>query len=284
MTKAILIPNDKRNRTSGRTVFAVAIGLLASACTSTNPKVLEAEASVEQLRADPAIEANAPVALQRTEEALERLNAAAGNGAGQEEVDHLAYLVERRADATELRAETVSNWRAVDQLGERREQILLQAQTLKADVARREAASAIKEASDAKARAESLEQELEDLEARHTDRGLVVTLGDLLFDVDGTDLQPGGLAEVRRVADTLVDFPDRKVTIEGHTDNTGPETYNLKLSQDRAEAVKRALIDAGVPENQIASRGYGESYPVVTNDTQAGRQQNRRVELIIQDS
>lgn len=279
---------SKDRRTIGRVVRAASLlavtGMIATACASSNPDVEQARRSVEQLRADPAVGTNAPVALQRTEEALDRLTAAEESGAGDQEIDHLAYLVERRADATKLRATTVGHWQAVEELGERREAVLLEAERLEADLARQEAASAIREAQEARNRAASLEQELEDLETRQTDRGLVVTLGDLLFDVDGATLKPGGLAEVERIAATLADHPEKRIEIEGHTDSTGSENYNLRLSEERAAAVRKALIDAGVSGDQINARGYGESYPVATNDTQSGRQQNRRVELIIQES
>lgn len=260
------------------------VGLLLVGCAGTSPKVEQAQQTVERLRQDPAVGTNAPVALQRTEETLARLTTAADDGADPEEIDHLAYLVERRADATKLRATTVSHWQEVDQLSERREAILLQAESLEAQIARQNEQSALREAQDARQRAQSLQAELEELQAKQTDRGLVVTLGDLLFDVDGAELKPGGLAEVQRVAEALIDQPERQVMIEGHTDSTGPENYNLQLSEDRAAAVRQALVEAGVSAGQIMSRGYGESYPVATNDTQSGRQQNRRVELIIQDS
>ncbi|NJM91552.1 MAG: OmpA family protein [Rhodospirillaceae bacterium] len=261
-----------------------AISLITAGCASTSPKVEEARTSVEQLRADPAVGTNAPVALQRTEESLARLNDAADDGASQAELDHLAYLVERRADATKLRATTVGHWKAVEGLGERREAVLLQAERLEADVARQEAASAIRDAQAARQEAASLQEELDSLEARQTDRGLVVTLGDVLFDVNGASLKPGGTAEVERVARTLAERPDLQVSIEGHTDSTGSETYNLRLSEERAASVRQTLIDAGIPGDRISARGYGESYPVATNDTQSGRQENRRVELILQES
>lgn len=267
-----------------RTILAVAALGAMTACAGTSPEVVQAENSVERLRSDPDVGANAPVALQRTEEELTRLKDAADDGAGESEIEHLAYLVERRADATKLRATTVSNWKALEELGERREAILLQAESLEADRARQEAATAIRDAQDARSRAASLQQELDDLEAKRTDRGLVVTLGDLLFDVDGAALKPGGLAEVQRVADALIDNPGRRVEIEGHTDSTGAENYNLRLSEERAASVRQALVEAGVSSDQISARGYGESYPIATNDSQAGRQQNRRVELIIQES
>jgi outer membrane protein OmpA-like peptidoglycan-associated protein len=131
---------------------------------------------------------------------------------------------------------------------------------------------------------EELEDELAGLPARQTDRGLVVTLGEhILFDVDRADIKAGGAQDLARVADFLRNNPDRNLVIEGHTDSTASDAYNLALSQRRANAVEDFLISQGVDPLRISSRGYGEQLPVATNDSAAGRQQNRRVELVILD-
>lgn len=108
-----------------------------------------------------------------------------------------------------------------------------------------------------------------------------MTLGDILFDVDRASLTPGGDLQVTRVAEVLRSMPDRGVLIEGHTDSSGSEAYNDDLSQRRANAVEDLLIVQGVEPTRVVTRGYGERYPVATNDTAAGRQQNRRVEIVI---
>ena len=133
------------------------------------------------------------------------------------------------------------------------------------------------------ARAEQLAAELRDLKASPSDRGVVITLDDVLFDTGQAQLRSGGLRVVQRIAEFMVAYPTRSVAIEGFTDSVGAEEYNRELSQRRAEAVKLALVDAGIAADRIATRGYGEQYPVATNDTSAGRQQNRRVEVLISD-
>ena len=258
-------------------------GAFLVACAGPNKMVERAELTAQGARNDQDIQRYAPVALDRTEEELQRLKAAQADGGSQAEIEHLAYLVERRAAVAGMRATTVSNRVRVDELGSRRQQILIDAESLEAELARQEAASAIRDAQVAKQRADALEQELNDLEAKQTDRGLLVTIGDVLFDVDGAKLKPGGLEQISRIASILQSDPNRSVMIEGHTDSTGAESYNLQLSEDRANAVKAALIDDGVSQEQISARGYGEAYPVATNENQSGRQQNRRVELIIQE-
>lgn len=111
---------------------------------------------------------------------------------------------------------------------------------------------------------------------------LEVTLkSDFLFDVDSSIVKPGGYAEIDRLARILNQYPDTRIRIEGHTDSTGSEEYNLRLSQRRADAVKQLLVSRGVADYRITTIGYGESRPKASNATPAGRQLNRRVEIYI---
>lgn len=139
------------------------------------------------------------------------------------------------------------------------------------------------QAEEAQRRAEMLEQELKDLRAKRTDRGVVVTLGDVLFDTAQSTLKPGAFATIDRLATVLKQDPERKVLIEGHTDSVGTEEYNQSLSERRAAAVQAALFERGVAGAQISTVGRGESVPVASNGNAGGRQQNRRVELVFQD-
>jgi outer membrane protein OmpA-like peptidoglycan-associated protein len=139
------------------------------------------------------------------------------------------------------------------------------------------------------ARAQAVEQQSQDqllqqLRAERTDRGLVVTLEDVLFEVNGAELQPGAQVEMLRLVDYLKRNPDRNILIEGHTDNTGSSGYNLQLSQLRAQSVESYLVASGVPAERIRAVGYGETRPEAPNDTASGRQQNRRVEIVILDA
>jgi OmpA-OmpF porin, OOP family len=130
----------------------------------------------------------------------------------------------------------------------------------------------------------SQEQLLQQLRAERTARGLVVTLEDVLFEVNGADLQPGAQVELLRLVEFLERNPDRKVLIEGHTDSTGSEEYNLQLSLLRAESVQSLLVGNGVPADRVLAVGYGETRPEAPNDSATGRQQNRRVEIVIPDA
>jgi outer membrane protein OmpA-like peptidoglycan-associated protein len=133
-------------------------------------------------------------------------------------------------------------------------------------------------------RSDKLAAELAELNAKKSDRGMVLTLGDVLFEFDKAQLLPGANRTIDQLAAFLSEHTDRSVLIEGHTDSIGSESYNIELSQRRAEAVRNALLSRQIPFYRIVSKGYGKSYPVAGNDSEAGRQQNRRVEIIILDA
>jgi outer membrane protein OmpA-like peptidoglycan-associated protein len=139
------------------------------------------------------------------------------------------------------------------------------------------------QAGEAEARARALEGQLRDLNAKKTDRGMVITLGDVLFDTDRSDLKPGAARNVERLASFLKQYPQRKATIEGYTDSTGSAEHNQELSARRAQAVRAAIVSMGVGGERLNTEGFGESRPVASNDNAGGRQQNRRVEIILSD-
>ena len=136
---------------------------------------------------------------------------------------------------------------------------------------------------DAEGRAQQLEAQLRDLEAKKTERGLVITLGDVLFDTNQSQLRSGGVRSVRKLADFFSQYPQRTVMIEGFTDSVGGDSANQQLSERRADSVRTALVGMGVGSERITWRGYGEAYPIAGNDTPAGRQLNRRVEMVVSD-
>ena len=157
------------------------------------------------------------------------------------------------------------------------------AEKLAANDAQASATVARQQAQDAEGRARQLEMQLKDLEAKKTDRGIVVTLGDVLFDTNESRLKSGGVRNVQKLADFFKQYPQRTVMIEGFTDSVGGAGPNQTLSDNRAAAVRSALLGMGVTNDRMTSRGFGESYPVASNDNAAGRQMNRRVEIIVSD-
>jgi outer membrane protein OmpA-like peptidoglycan-associated protein len=129
-----------------------------------------------------------------------------------------------------------------------------------------------------------LQKELLQLGAERTARGLVVTLEDVLFEVNGAHLQPGAQVQLFHLVEFLKRKPDHKVLIEGNTDSTGGSEYNLQLSLLRAESVQSFLVGNGLPADRITAVGYGDTRPEAPNDSATGRQQNRRVEVVILDA
>jgi outer membrane protein OmpA-like peptidoglycan-associated protein len=140
-----------------------------------------------------------------------------------------------------------------------------------------------REAELATQQADTLRRQLENLQLRQTESGVVVTLGDVLFETGETQLRDDAMASLVEVVDLLQSEPDKKIRIEGHTDSTGDAETNLKISQQRADAVRDALVSLGVDADRITAKGMGEDFPIATNETEDGRRQNRRVDVILLD-
>jgi OmpA-OmpF porin, OOP family len=250
------------SRAALATVVLIGSAALLAACAGRSSESLEeARAAVAMARADQEVLAQAPEQLAEAEQALDRAEGAFRSGADQDEVDHLAYVAERRAGIAQAIAGERAALAEMEQLGEQRDALLIEAREREI---------------------RTLQTELAELQADRTERGLVVTLSDeILFDVDEAELKPGGMQRLARVAEFLRQNPDRNVLVEGHTDSTAPDDYNLTLSQRRANAVEDFLIAQGVDPTRISATGYGERQPIATNDTVAGRQANRRVEIVV---
>jgi OmpA-OmpF porin, OOP family len=151
-------------------------------------------------------------------------------------------------------------------------------------LAEQKVAIAQAQASEERSQNELQKELMRQLGAERTARGLVVTLEDVLFKVNGADLQPGAHVQLFRLVEFLNRNPDRKVLIEGHTDSTGTSEYNLQLSLLRAESVQSFLAGNGLPADRVTAVGYGNTRPEAPNDSATGRQQNRRVEVVILDA
>jgi OOP family OmpA-OmpF porin len=156
-----------------------------------------------------------------------------------------------------------------------------EAKAREAEQARLAARAEAEKAARAKAEADQLTKELSDLKAKQTERGIILTIGDVLFATGKADLSPEAMRSVDKLVEFLLKYTNRNVLIEGHTDSVGSDEFNLALSQKRADSLKEALTRKGVEENRITTVGYGKKYPVASNDTTAGKQQNRRVEVSI---
>jgi outer membrane protein OmpA-like peptidoglycan-associated protein len=268
-------------RAAQRGIGLVALVALALACSTPTPLALiDARTEYQLAAADANVQQNASVELYEAGKALERAESEWKNEEDVKETEHLSYLVKRRVEITKLWA---SGRKAYKEGQELQQRSALEANQMvnAADAARREAERARLAAEAAAERERKLRTELAELQARETARGLELTLGDVLFDVDQASLKPGAVQNLGRLAAFLKDYPDRAVLVEGHTDNTGSDEYNQSLSERRAESVRSFLISDGVDAQRVLARGYGKSYPIAGNDSAAGRQLNRRVEIVI---
>jgi outer membrane protein OmpA-like peptidoglycan-associated protein len=151
----------------------------------------------------------------------------------------------------------------------------------KADLDRANGEKAQGEADKAQLRAQLLLQFNAILQTRDTARGLIVNMSDVLFDTAKFSLRPAAREKLARVAGILTGHSSLKMQIEGYTDSVGSDDYNQQLSEHRADSVRDYLTGAGIPSASVTARGFGKTQPVATNSTSAGRQQNRRVELVI---
>jgi outer membrane protein OmpA-like peptidoglycan-associated protein len=170
------------------------------------------------------------------------------------------------------------------------QQQLAQAEADKARLAAQQADTQRQQAEAQRAQAEAEKTALRErlrqqlnliLETRETARGLIVNISDVLFDFNKYTLKPGAREKMAKVSGILLAYPGLKIRVEGHTDSVGTDEYNQKLSEQRAGAVRDYLVQQGVPDGTVTAIGLGKADPVATNDTAAGRQQNRRVELVV---
>jgi outer membrane protein OmpA-like peptidoglycan-associated protein len=262
-----------------------------------NSDLDDAHRNYEQATANSDATRYAQAELVRAREALERADKAWSDNRDTQETGHLAYLARQRAQvALNMGAQRAADAR-VETASAERERLRADVRTREAQVAQRNAQTAAAQAQFAQTQAQNaqalaaaeaeranrLQRELAVLAAKPTDHGLVVMLQDVLFDTGQATLKEGAQAKFDQLASVLKNHPERRVLVEGFTDSVGSADSNLALSRARAEAVRNALMTRGVSADRIDTRGNGEMRPVASNSTQAGRQQNRRVEVVFSD-
>jgi len=266
-------------------IVAAAVTSLLAACTSTPDRIEELEtarAVVPQVESSP----RAGVAATNVAEArksLDRANRIADQKGKVGDIQFEAMVAARNAEIANEKILAAQAQEEIEKGTAERQAVLIEAREAESRRRAQQAQSATQQAQLAEQRASTLEKELSDLRAKKTDRGMVLTLGDVLFDTGMATLKPGAYNTIDRLATVLKEAPDRKVMIEGHTDSVGSDDYNRQLSERRAAAVQTALLERGVTSNQITATGKGETFPVASNDNAAGRQQNRRVEMVFTD-
>jgi outer membrane protein OmpA-like peptidoglycan-associated protein len=274
-------------RQTAALTVAMAVGLALHGCAAAPVRpdgAAEVRAKLTRLQSDTDLANRAPVALQEAESAVliaeQPVNARESSLAA-----HRVYIADRKVEIAMAQAATGEAEAQRVKLGEAREQLRLDARTREADAARADAdatrVAAAGAATEAAAQADDMQRQIAALQAKTTERGIVLTLGDVLFTSGQADLKPGAASNLDRLVAFLNQNPGRSVEIEGHTDDVGSDDSNLGLSQRRADAVKSFLVRQGIDTGRIAASGKGELQPVADNVSAAGRQQNRRVEVII---
>ncbi|MCK5876835.1 MAG: OmpA family protein [Candidatus Marithrix sp.] len=274
-----------------RIISTLFVVFIVVSCSSI-PKddiLKDARAAYSKAKANPAT-ANLE-AMYDADKALQK----AENSEDADEMKHLAFMAKKRAEMALVVAKRKGAESQRDNLLKEKNKVVLQAR--EKEISAKELA--VKKANwdlQAKERElttkqnlltakqfeiQKLQQELSELKAKKTDRGLVVTLGDVLFETGKSNLLSAANMNISKVAEFLNQYPNRNVLVDGHTDNVGSNDYNFGLSQRRANEVKFALMRNNVVSNRIKSQGFGENQPVASNSTVTGRQQNRRVEITI---
>lgn len=256
------------------TIVAATVLLSGCATTETSDQLNNLSNRLNQLEQDQTVQKHAAVELEEAKEKISEAESVWNEEGSGQQFEHQAYLADRYLSITDKTAELGAIEQNLAQAENRRSELLL-------SIRKQEAEQARAQAQQNQEKLQSLQNELQNAKAKDTDRGIVLTLEDVLFGFDKAQLKPGGERTVQRLAEFLRDYPDTSVTIEGYTDAVGSDDYNMKLSRDRAEAVKEQLRRLNVARDRINVRAFGESYPVASNDTSAGRQQNRRVEVVL---
>jgi outer membrane protein OmpA-like peptidoglycan-associated protein len=300
------------------TVLAAAALAACSSMPASNASLDQARSDVRSAQADGPTQTLAALELKQATDALARAEAAFARRDDTAQVDQLAYIARQRAALARETGARKGSEAAVASAGAQSDKLRLDARTREADAATQTAAVATRDAAssqrqseeaqrqaaasqrqstaaqqqaamskdqadDAERRTTALQKQLAELNAKKTERGMVVTIGDVLFDTGQSQLKPGGVRNIERLSGFLKQYPQRKALIEGYTDSVGGESSNQALSGRRAESVMTTLLGMGVPRGQLASQGYGELYPVAGNESSGGRQANRRVEIVLSD-
>ena len=280
---------NSTNYTWRRSLIGAAIAASLFAGCASVPKQpagsAEVRAKLTALQGDAILATRAPLATKDAELAVQQAEIAQPDLAL---AAHRVYIADHKVDTARAVAETKFAEEERTALNRQSEKARLDVRTREADLAKTVAVTARSDADAAQLaanasqqQASQLQRQLEILQARPTDRGLVLTLGDTLFATGKSELKSGATANLDRLSAFMTEYPQRTAAIEGFTDSMGSEEYNQDLSQRRADSVMSYLVRQGVDTSRLSSSGRGENAPVADNESASGRQQNRRVEVVI---
>jgi len=239
--------------------------VMLSGCASgskTDSSLERARSAYAEASGNPAIVANAQVPLYDAKKALDRAEAATDS----DDIEYRSYLAERSAQTAVAKGEQKIAEGQIEQFSKERDALLISRREMEVT----------------QLKAELAELKASQIPVKTTERGIVVTLGDVFFAYNKADVRPRGRGIIEKLAKFLYKNPEKTVVIEGHTDSRGSDEYNLDLSQRRADAVRFLFVSSGIDSARIHAKGMGEHYPIASNDNDGGRQLNRRVEIIIE--
>jgi len=268
---------------NAKIVMGMGLALVLGGCASTprpNAALENARTAVQAAEADPNVHKYAALDMEAAKKQLEAADAAAMRH-DEPGIAQPAYLAAQTARLAQARAAAKADDGRVAAGQAERDKIQLAARTRDVDNAKMATSAALGQRDQATEQAARLQAEVDHLKATPTPRGLVLTLGDVLFDTGRAELNPGSARKLDQLAQFLTDHRERRVQIDGFTDSVGTDSYNQDLSQRRADAVKSSLIARGIDSSRIGSQGYGKGFPVANNVDSGGRQLNRRVEVVI---
>lgn len=271
--------------------LAIATGLttaITAGCASKQPNTAldSARATYERVSDKTLQGAHSTEDLNVAKRKLDSANNAWKDKKDTGTINHRSYVAKQYALIAEQRSELSRFQEKIENGNIERTKAQVDLRSAEARKAKQEAEALQNDVSEREAQLAKQLKELEELkalQAKNTDRGMVLTLGDVLFDTGESTLKAEARFNIERVANFLNNYPDRSVTIEGHTDNTGDNDSNYNLSVERAMSVRSALLEKGVDFYRIDARGLGEDRPIASNADASGRQQNRRVELIFDE-
>src|SRR5579859_7942541 len=259
---------------NARIVVGMALALGIAACASTpepNAALVNARTVVQTAQADPNVNKYAALDLDAAKKHLEVAEAAAMHREDAA-IAQPAYLAAQTARLAQAHAAAKADDARVAGGQAERDKIQLAARTRDVDNAKMATNTALGQRDQATEQAARLQAEVDQLKATPTPRGLVLTLGDVLFDTGRAELNPGSARKLDQLAQFLTEHRDRRVQIDGFTDSVGSDSYNEELSRRRADAVKSALLVRGIDPSRISTEGYGKAYPVASNSDSGGRQ------------
>ena len=295
----------------------IVVGALAgvvTGCAAPQPDaaLLQARTDYAAAANDPRVALTAPDQLRQSQQALQQSEQALSNRDDMALVDHYALLASRYAATAQQTVRLKEAQQVVANAPAERSQALAAAQATRAQQAEQQAQTAQQRAEEAQLQARAaqeqaqtaqqqslaerqraeqaqsdqqrVQQELAALQARQTKQGLVLSPREILFKSGSAVLEPGAEPAIQRLADFLKSNPDRNVLVEGFTDSTGNAALNQQLSEQRADAVRLALINDGVEPSRIQIRGMSDAQPLTSNESAAGRLVNRRVQIVISNA